>query len=202
MQPPRGQNKQNPPSRSSLQVTLDCHPQGHAHGPRPRTHSHTSERLVTTGPVPVPSPELPGPAGTPGARRSRLPHPGHGRSSAPAHSREARAPRSLRGGGPGAAPSRLPALYVCVSVPASAAATRLLASPGRVKDLRPLLRFPLALRSSFSVWRVEGTQVWVREELAHRRSGGVSQVPMGKWRQESQPLLRKESGASSLQFWG
>lgn len=117
--------------------------------------------------------------------------PGHGRSSAPAHSREARAPRSLRGGRPGAAPSRLPALYVCVSVPASAAATRLLASPGRVKDLRPLLRFPLALRSSFSVWRVEGTQVWVREELAHRRSGGVSQVPMGKWRQESQPLLRK-----------
>ena len=29
------------PARSSLQVTLDCHPQGHAHGPRPRPRSHS-----------------------------------------------------------------------------------------------------------------------------------------------------------------
>lgn len=91
------------------------HPQGHAHGPRPRPGSYRSERLYTA--VPVPSSEFPGPArtlgylpglptrfrvlrqlsrnGAPSALLGLLSTPGthqasppaQGESSAPAHSR-------------------------------------------------------------------------------------------------------------------
>ena len=44
-----------PPLRSSLQVALEGQPQGHAHGPCLRSHSHRSECLVTAVRVRFPS---------------------------------------------------------------------------------------------------------------------------------------------------
>lgn len=140
MELPQGQNRRNSPLRSSLRVTLDCHPQGHAHGPRPRAPTRTDRsvwlpqvrfrfppqnyqaRLLGL-PTGARFPNLPSGAS---ASRSLLllrtphdtphqPHPqlrlSRPRLRTPAW---AGAPRSLRGGGLGAAgPSCLRWVSVC-----------------------------------------------------------------------------------------
>lgn len=56
----------NLPSQNSLQVTLDCHLQGHAHKPRPRPRSHRFECLVYQGPGSGSVLIITGPVWTPG----------------------------------------------------------------------------------------------------------------------------------------
>lgn len=56
----------NLPSQNSLQVTQDCHLQGHAHKPRPRPRSHRFECLVYQGPGSGSVLIITGPVWTPG----------------------------------------------------------------------------------------------------------------------------------------
>lgn len=162
----------NLPSQNSLQVTQDCHLQGHAHRPRPRPCSHRIECLVYQGPgsgsvliitgsvwTPGFPPRLPiryrfpcllfG-AGTPNSRpllwapRTYQPHPSQGRLRlrTPAL---AGAPRSPRGGGLAAARSGLPALDLFLPGSAFPGWTTFLTGPEGTNALRPLVHFPLAL---------------------------------------------------------
>jgi hypothetical protein len=133
----RGHTGKTPLREAELAPGTVGHPRGHAHGPRPRPCAYRSERQGAA--VPVPSPELPGPARTPGFlpglpirfrplsplsgyRSSRPPsassqrlRPAAAQPFAPAHSRLARAPRSLRGGPLGATRSWTPALLSALS---------------------------------------------------------------------------------------
>lgn len=61
---PLGSQTGKIPLRRACFRSLDGHPQGHAHEPRPRPCLHRSERSDTA--VLVPSPKLPGPDRTPG----------------------------------------------------------------------------------------------------------------------------------------
>lgn len=83
MELPSDQNRQNLPSQNSLQVTLGCHLQGHAHdharGPA-RTDLSVWPR---TGPVPVPSSQLPGPVWTPRSVPGIPPSPGRASPACP-----------------------------------------------------------------------------------------------------------------------